>query len=198
MQQIDILRELSEVWKLFGEMPDTATVNAELASVYLGISLKTLARYRQNGDGPTYIQYQAEDTKARNQRVLYILEDLRIWRDNHKVKNTMHAAQVRGLAFTSLFDFCKPQPFWNVKILQEDEGCIFSHILTTPDEDFRKLLLNPAAEILCISVEEALFRKWKSAEERVKWNNLFVEFLLMRVSASNAAQEKHIFSEILK
>ncbi|MGP4883791.1 hypothetical protein ACTXQV_72280, partial [Klebsiella pneumoniae] len=62
-------------------------------------------RYRQNGGGPQYIQYQTEDSKARNQRVNYLLKDLRSWRDNHKVSNTMHAAQFRGLAFNCLSDF---------------------------------------------------------------------------------------------
>ncbi|HGG3124186.1 TPA: hypothetical protein ACJFXD_003056, partial [Salmonella enterica subsp. enterica serovar Hadar] len=111
MSVVEVLREYSEVWKLFGQMPDSATVNSELASVFLGISIKTLARYRQNGGGPPYIQYQAEDTKARNQRVLYVLGDLRVWRDGYKVVSTMQAAQVRGLAFNSLIDFTKEHPF---------------------------------------------------------------------------------------
>lgn len=51
MSVVEVLREYSEVWKLFGQMPDSATVNSELASVFLGISIKTLARYRQNGEG---------------------------------------------------------------------------------------------------------------------------------------------------
>lgn len=97
MSTIETLRELSEVWSLFGDMPDDATLGVDLAALYLGISVKTLARYRQNGDGPLYIQYQAEGSRVRNQRVNYLLGDLRVWRDNHKVRSTMHAAQVRGL-----------------------------------------------------------------------------------------------------
>lgn len=45
MSVVEVLREYSEVWKLFGQMPDSATVNSELASVFLGISIKTLARW---------------------------------------------------------------------------------------------------------------------------------------------------------
>ncbi len=112
MSVVATLRELSEVWKLFSDMPDDTTLSVDLAALYLGISVKTLARYRQNGDGPTYIQYQSEDSKARNQRVNYLLGDLRSWRDIHKVKSTMHAAQIRGLTFSTLNDFIKPQPFW--------------------------------------------------------------------------------------
>lgn len=77
MSVVETLREFSEVWKLFSEIPDDATLNVELASLYLGISVKSLARYRQNGGGPAYIQYQVENSKARNQRVNYLLKDLR-------------------------------------------------------------------------------------------------------------------------
>ncbi|EEP1025764.1 hypothetical protein HAY27_004789, partial [Salmonella enterica] len=105
MSIVATLRDLSEVWQLFGNMPDDTTLNVDLAALYLGISVKTLARYRQNGGGPEYIQYQSEDSKARNQRVNYLLKDLKVWRDAHKVKNSMEAAQVRGLAFNSLIDF---------------------------------------------------------------------------------------------
>ena len=69
MSVIETLRELSEVWRLFSDMPDDATLNVELASLYLGISVKSLARYRQNGGGPQYIQYQSEDSIARNDRI---------------------------------------------------------------------------------------------------------------------------------
>lgn len=77
MSVVETLRELSEVWKLFGDMPDDTTLSVDLAALYLGISAKSLARYRQNGGGPQYIQYQTEDSKARNQRVNYLLKDLR-------------------------------------------------------------------------------------------------------------------------
>lgn len=93
MSAIDTLREYAEVWRLFGSMPDDATLSAEVSALYLGVSVKTLARYRQTGNGPAYIQYQAEDSKARNQRVNYLLGDLRTWRDRHKVSSTMEAAQ---------------------------------------------------------------------------------------------------------
>lgn len=51
MSVISMLRNLSEVWKLFSDMPDETTLNAELTALFLGISIKTLARYKQNGGG---------------------------------------------------------------------------------------------------------------------------------------------------
>ncbi|AJJ21348.1 hypothetical protein [Yersinia intermedia] len=198
MTVIETLRELSEVWRLFGDMPDDSTLSVDLAALYLGVSVKTLARYRQNGGGPQYIQYQSDDSKARNQRVNYLLKDLRSWRDNHKVNNTMHAAQVRGLAFNSLIELCEPQPFWKVKILPDNDWRLVSHALTIYEEDFKNLLFQPNADIVWISVEEALFSEWQNADERKKWNDTFIEFLNAIISASNAAQEKHILNVILK
>lgn len=195
MHYIEVLRDLSEVWRLFSDMPEEATLNAELAALYLGVSVKTLARYRQNGDGPPYIQYQSEDSKARNQKVNYLLGDLRVWRDEHKVKNTMHAAQIRGLTFTSLSDFTEPQPFWQMTNNSGSANKIISHALTIPDDDFRQLLSD--AEVNWISIEEALFLDWINVDERKKWNELFNEVLNYLIKSSNAALEKHTIESAL-
>ncbi|EPZ5946172.1 hypothetical protein ACXQGN_005238 [Serratia marcescens] len=195
MHYIEVLRDLSEVWRLFSDMPEEATLNAELAALYLGVSVKTLARYRQNGDGPPYIQYQSEDSKARNQKVNYLLGDLRVWRDEHKVKNTMHAAQIRGLTFTSLSDFTEPQPFWQMTNNSGSANKIISHALTIPDDDFRQLLSD--AEVNWISIEEALFLDWINVDERKKWNELFNEVLNYLIKSSNAALEKQTIESAL-
>lgn len=191
MSVIETLRELSEVWRLFVDLPDDTTLPAELSAVYLGVSIKTLARYRQNGGGPSYIQYQAEDSKARNQRVNYLLGDLRTWRDKHKVKSTMQAAQARGLVFTSLIDFTKPEPFWSI------DNKIYSHILTISEEGFKELLNTPRAKVIWISVEEVLFEDWHNTRGRQKWNDLFVNLLSELVLASNSANERHYLKDIL-
>lgn len=195
MSVVETLRELSEVWKLFGDMPDDTTLSVDLAALYLGISAKSLARYRQNGGGPQYIQYQTEDSKARNQRVNYLLKDLRSWRDNHKISNTMHAAQVRGLAFTCLSDFTEPQPFW--RITTGSTSKIISHALTLPDDDFKQLLLETNAEVDWISVEKALFDAWINKDERAIWHKAFTSVLKNIVLASGAEQERYILNGIL-
>ncbi|ECW1821764.1 hypothetical protein FG170_03800 [Serratia marcescens] len=197
MSVIQTLRELSEVWQLFGDMPDETTLSVDLAALYLGISVKSLARYRQNGGGPHYIQYQAEDSKARNQRVNYLLKDLRSWRDSHRVSSTMHAAQVRGLAFTSLSDFCEPQPFWCITNGSGSASKIISHALTLPDDDFKQILLEPNAEVVWTSIEEALFMDWINVDERKKWNDLFNELLNYLIKSSNAALEKQTIETAL-
>lgn len=63
MSAIDTLREYAEVWRLFGSMPDDATLSAEVSALYLGVSVKTLARYRQTGNGPAYINTRQKTAK---------------------------------------------------------------------------------------------------------------------------------------
>lgn len=201
MKIIETLRELSEVWKLFGDMPDDTTLNVELTALYLGISVKTLARYRQNGDGPPYIQYPTGNSKARNQRVNYLLGDLRIWRNGYKVVSTMKAAQVRGLAFNSLIDFTIPQPFWQINNSGElqNRNKILSHALRTPDERFKLYLKEERVHIVWVSIEEALSWDWTDLNERQVFNDSFVELLNNLIQLSNSAQElleiNHIFKK---
>ncbi|MCE9999071.1 hypothetical protein LZ660_17225 [Enterobacter hormaechei] len=201
MKIIETLRELSEVWKLFGDMPDDTTLNVELTALYLGISVKTLARYRQNGDGPPYIQYPTGNSKARNQRVNYLLGDLRIWRNGNKVVSTMKAAQVRGLAFNSLIDFTIPQPFWQINNSAElqNRNKILSHALRTTDERFKLYLKEERVHIVWVSIEEALSWDWTDLNERQVFNDSFVELLNNLIQLSNSAQElleiNHIFKK---
>ncbi|EKN3682670.1 hypothetical protein OU500_001073 [Yersinia enterocolitica] len=200
MSVVATLRDLSEVWQLFGNMPDDTTLNVELTALYLGISVKTLARYRQNGEGPPYIQYQAGNSKARNQRVNYLLGDLRIWRDGYKVVSTMQAAQVRGLAFNSLIDFTIEQPFWHIDNSAElqNRNKILSHALRTPDERFTLYLKEKRVKIIWTSIEEALSWEWDDLNERQVFNNVFVEFLSNLIQLSNSAQENLVLSNIFK
>lgn len=187
MISVEILRELSEVWKLFGDLPDDSVLNVDLAAVYLVVSVKTLARYRQNGGGPEYIQYQAEDSKARNQRINYLLGDLRIWRNNHKVKNSMQAAQVRGLAFTSLSDFTEEHPFIvKNKIIQKRkikrlgvrdsdteiyDDVILGHILCVEETVLKIEISNNDLQVIWISIEEALKKHWEYNDNK----NIFLD-----------------------
>lgn len=200
MSVVATLRDLSEVWQLFGNMPDDTALNVELTALYLGISVKTLARYRQNGDGPPYIQYQAGNSKARNQRVNYLLGDLRIWRDGYKVVSTMQAAQVRGLAFNSLIDFTIPQPFWRIDNSAElqNRNKILSHALRTPEERFKIYLAEKHINIVWISVEEALLLDWTDLTERQVFHDSFINLLNDSIQLSTAAQESLVLNNIFK
>lgn len=193
MSAIETLREMSEVWNLFGDMPDDATVGVDLAALYLGVSVKTLARYRQNGDGPPYVQYQSSDSKARNQRVNYLLGDLRAWRNSHRVKSTMQAAQVRGLTFTMLSDLTCPQPFWKAV----SKGLI-DHALRVTDEAFKIYLKNHNFELIWISAEQALLEDWINSEERNSWHSAYIDILNEVIMSSVALQQKHELLKVLR
>ncbi|EIX9420429.1 TPA: hypothetical protein MCA86_000188 [Klebsiella pneumoniae] len=200
MSAVETLRDLSEVWQLFGDMPDDTTLNVELTALYLGISVKTLARYRQNGDGPPYIQYQAGNSKARNQRVNYLLGDLRIWRDGHKVVSTMQAAQVRGLAFKSLIDYTIEQPFWHIdnELDSDNRNKILSHALRTPEERFKLYLKEEHINVIWISIEKALTYDWIDVNERQVFNDSFVNFLSNLIELSISSQENIVLNNIFK
>jgi len=187
MSTIETLRAMSEVWSLFSDMPDDATIGVDLAALYLGVSVKTLARYRQNGDGPPYVQYQSSDSKARNQRINYLLGDLRSWRNGHRVNSTMQAAQVRGLAFTSIYDLAKPQPFW-VDTLEEK---IIGHALILPESIFKGCLKNINCEVIWLNIEQVLSKQWNHANERRVWHDILKETLEESLLKSTAQQEKH-------
>ena len=62
MPTVATLWDVTEAWKLFGELPDDTALNVELTALYLGVSVKTLARYRQNGDGPVSRPVLVPDT----------------------------------------------------------------------------------------------------------------------------------------
>lgn len=200
MPTVDSLRDFTEAWKLFGELPDDTALNVELTALYLGVSVKTLARYRQNGDGPPYIQYPTGNSKARNQRVNYLLRDLKIWRDGHKVVSTMQAAQVRGLTFNSLIDFTLPQPFWHLDeyIESDNRNKILSHALRTPEERFKLYLKEEHINVIWISIEKALTYDWTDVNERKVFNDSFVNFLSNLIELSISSQESLVLENIFK
>lgn len=104
----------------------------------------------------------------------------------------MEAAQIRGLAFTSLNDLVKPEPFWTI------DNKIYSHVLTVSNELFKELLNTPRAKIIWISVGDVLFKDWHSAGERQRWNDIFIKLLDEIALASVTEQEKHILKEIFE
>ncbi|EFM4641092.1 hypothetical protein Q2P25_002115 [Escherichia coli] len=210
MSVMATLRELSEVWTLFSNMPDDTTLGVDLAALYLGISVKTLARYRQNGDGPSYIQYQSEDSKARNQRVNYLLGDLRSWRDIHKVKSTMHAAQVRGLTFTSMSDFIKKQPYLlvneklsggqgnrlgNGKIkFTYEKKIILGHILSIQESIFYNFLRKNDISAVWISTEKAIQMEWVDAKQKETFTNIFIKEVERIIGVIKVNDEKSVLT----
>lgn len=160
-----------QIVKEIASLPDSAILSAEHAALFLGISAKTLARLRQAGDGPAYIQYPQSGTKARNQRVNYTMNGLKIWRDKHTVISTMDAAVKRGLAFASISDLITPQPFWVIN------NQVTNHVFCSTPEQFRENLNNPEATVSFMTWDAALGKQWINNQAREPFFNSYTKLL---------------------
>lgn len=175
LTHIQIVKEISS-------LPDDATLSAELAALFLGTSPKTLARLRQSNDGPEYTQYPQAGSKARNQRVNYIMRSLRKWRNKHIVTSTMDAAVRRGMAFSRVNDLVIPQPFWSSK------GNIINHTFCLTITEFVTYLNDPNASLIWIKWSNALSQKWKNDSIREPFYSSYLNLLSNLIKA---AEQKH-------
>ena len=160
-------------------MADDATISAGIAAVFLGISEKTLARLRQNGDGPLYIQYPASGSTARNQKVNYRMRDLREWQYRHIVRSTMDAAVMRGLAFMRVNDLLIPQPFWSVG------SEIINHAFCVSLEDFITHLYKPETDIVWVRWSKALSEQWGNKAIRDSYYFKYKNLLSRLIESAN-------------
>lgn len=171
MSNITNLLTHFQIVKEISSLPDSAILSAEHAALFLGISAKTLARYRQSNDGPAYIQYPQSGTKARNQRVNYTMNSLKIWRDKNTVVSTMDAAVKRGLAFGSISDLITPQPFWVIN------DRVANHSFCTSIEEFRTLLNNKEATVEFMTWDKAFSKQWFNNQARQSFSDRYTKLL---------------------
>ncbi len=201
MTTIETIRKQVEIWEAFKGLPDDSVVRADLAAIFLGISKKTLAKLRQEGDGPPYIQISAEGSTARNQLVNYVLGKLRVYRASKEVDSSIHAAKVRGLTFSSLNDLLEEQPFWQrttvsmVKggmgrgMVEKERTTIVGHVQTVSDSDFESLLHEPKAEVIWLSLADAMDRELSLSEARQPFHRAYIKVLEGMIEGSNRQQE---------
>lgn len=165
------LQEAFECINQLANLPDDAVIEASMAALYLGISSKTLARYRQNGGGPSYHQYPAPGSTARNQKINYTLADLRSWRNQFKVDSTMDAAVRRGLAFGRVGDLIYQQPFW------VNGNIITSHALEMDSNEFVTHLLNTENHIQWITWQKVFSPTWLISENVETHRDAYIKLL---------------------
>jgi len=199
MSTIETIRKSSEIWEALQAMPDEAIVRADRAAIYLGVSKKTLARLRQNGDGPPYIQVVAEGSDARNQIVNYPMGELRAYRKSKLVTSTIHAAELRGMTFSTINDLLEEQPYWQTIIYRDSRvgmgraaksyPYIIGHLLTVSDNDFLSLFHDENAEVVWMSLQDVLNERWIDAESRAPFHRAYTELLQGWIEQSNAKQE---------
>ena len=200
MTTIDTIREQVAIWEAFKDLSDEAVVRSDFAAIFLGISKKTLARLRQNGDGPPYVQVAGEGSDARNQIVNYVMGKLRAYRASKEVSSSMNAAEVRGLTFSTLEDLLEEQPFVmkttysNRKVgmgseITKSKSEILGHIFTVKNEDLISLLQDENMEVVWLSLPDALKEDWANGEVRKPFNNAYSELLQGWIAESIRGQE---------
>lgn len=182
LSQTDILNTIDRVCELHDDVP----ISSELAALYLGITHKTLSRLRQNGDGPPYLQYPASGSKARNQRVNYVMGDLRNYRNKNRVKSTMEAAVLRGMALTTTSSLSIEQPFY-VEINRKGQGIIVNHVLALYGDDLSDYIDFPQYHVVWMNWNVALNSPtWKDSDSelsfREKYKKLLGNIFLSKIS----------------
>lgn len=173
------LDEIRSCFDKLSNLPDTMMVDNEHAAIYLGISIKSLARYRMNGSGPSYHQYPLEGSRARNQKVYYKMGDLRDWRESHKVRSTVEAATKRGLCFATVNDLERVEPFWI------QDFYIFDHAQYISKELFTVHLLNENHNIIWLSWIDLFSGKYKISSNLEYPKKLYIEFLESLLNKAN-------------
>jgi hypothetical protein len=154
---------LAKVRAGLSQMPDTTPVDADLAAVYLCTSPATLKRMRAEGTGPKYLQPKTnEGTTARNQKISYLMGELKRWLEGQSTNSTMHAAELRGTMFATLQDVGRLEPFWIGK--HKGVEVVLGHVLATPLTP--SLISDGAAHIEWLDWGAALSLPWTLKEQR--------------------------------
>ena len=95
-------------------LPNETLLTQPEAAVFLRIGQRTLERWRTTGGGPKYRQAAMPGARGYNQRVVYVLGELKDWLNG----NTVECTADRIERFATLNDFFASEwPFW-----QDEEG----------------------------------------------------------------------------
>lgn len=166
-------------------MPDETPVGVDLAAVYLCTSPATLKRMRAEGTGPKYLQPQTNaGTTARNQKISYLMGDLKDWLRSQSTASTMHAAELRGTMFATLQDLATLEPFWVKKV--KGVEAILGHVLAT---DVAGLISDAEAHIEWLDFGRALALPWADGKRRSVFEGPFKGLLQTTLDGVAAGSE---------
>lgn len=169
-------------------MPDETPVGVDLAAVYLCTSPATLKRMRAEGTGPKYLQPQTNaGTTARNQKISYLMGELKDWLRSQSTSSTMHAAELRGTMFATLQDLAILEPFWVSRV--KGVEAILGHVLAT---DVAGLISDAEAHIEWLDFGGALSLPWSDRKQRQTFEGSFFNALQMlhqRIESGREASE---------
>jgi hypothetical protein len=176
------------------QMPDATPIDSELAAVYLCTSSATLKRMRSEGTGPKYQQPQTiAGTTARNQKIVYLMGELKRWLEGQSTASTMNAAELRGTMFATLQSLGVPEPFWVGK--HKGMEAILGHVLATPLTP--ELIAGEAAHIEWIEWPGALRMGWSNGAQRKVFEVPYTALLTGALEAASAGREATELMEVL-
>jgi hypothetical protein len=212
MSRIDltVLRDRAAILQALESFPDSADLTSDEAALYLGISKKTLLRwrndYRRDWGGqpapaepgeafPSARQAVRPGSMARNQHLRWRKSDLRQWRDRGMLRSTdaLDGAVQRGMALVTAADAFKENPW-----LFGPQGCL-GHAQTASDEVFDAWRQRQGVDVVIGTLEEAVLEwAWIEGGDREAFCDLFRDLLMPAMSHMNAKSSAITLARELK
>lgn len=96
-------------------LPDDTALLTEEAAVVLRLSVRQLERMRSPNSlakGPKYQQPVSEGAVGRNQKITYLIRDLKQWQREQTIGSSHEAALKAGRYFATLSDVAEEKAFW--------------------------------------------------------------------------------------
>lgn len=192
--------ELIEDAKLRSEiarLDDDTTLPAELAALYLCISMSQLAIFHKElggdggrKDGPAMIKHIEKGAVGQNQPVYYKLGALRAWEKQNTASTSFEAmknAGMLGWVSTQAPFFTKTQPAGRKKSLTVLE-CAWNTASPHREERF-KGLVEGAVGLEWMTPAQAAASRWKDVAEHKEFAALWLRLLRNEIEATGAAVE---------
>jgi hypothetical protein len=104
-----------QVLEILMRLPDDTALLVEEAACVLRLSVRQLERMRAPGSvvkGPKYQQAVSTGAKGRNQKITYIIRDLKEWQREQTIGSSHEAALKIGKYFVTLTDIAAEKAFW--------------------------------------------------------------------------------------
>ncbi len=147
-----------EILELLHRLPDDAALLPAEAAVFIRYSPRTLERWRspESGvKGPKFQQSGGPGAKGTNQKITYLIRDLKAWQESVTVSDNIEAAIRKGQLFVTLADIVEERAFW-----RNPAGMIAGLVDETSGDIFFGRL--GVWEIEWMPVTDALDEEWES------------------------------------
>lgn len=170
---------------LLNRLPEDTALTSSEAAVFLRMSLRSLERMRSPQSptkGPRYQQPSGLGSKGANQRITYLIKDLKAWQASITVSDNVEAAVRKGQLFRTLADLTDQVPFW-----RNPKGVIAGLVEETSEEMFFARI--GKWEIEWIEPGEAAAEHWESSLSHKQFAAAVTKILSTQMNKIAAAVE---------